>query len=267
MGTTNISSLQALLSHIWRLVICNKRFDPNEEITYRVVGKPIAIRFGSGNKFEGKTILFCGVEEGSIDIEVCLFPETIGALAIDEEFMDVLTLAQLCYRTFSTFWVFSYKSNATTYPTIPAFSFPLIRSSSIHLHFTVKFRPVSCHSIRSGSFDPQFNEDDNKDLQFLEASLLVSEQIKWQSSRKEQHPMSRAKIASIGQSFLSCFSTPTIFLKISCDGDSLLINLLMLGEFAVEKLIASFWGDDNEECLDQFHLVKNVVEKLGYEIW
>ncbi|PPS14781.1 hypothetical protein GOBAR_AA05792 [Gossypium barbadense] len=160
MGTNNISSLQALLSLIWRLVICNKRFDPNEEITYRVVvgckrrlsklpdncfrnvilgvfvtmkakelleqetentawtmnrkiatvteesskmffeswtaspkfGKPIAIRFGSGNKFEGKTILFCGVEEGSIDIEVCLFAETMGALAIDEEFMDVLTL-------------------------------------------------------------------------------------------------------------------------------------------------------------------------------
>ncbi|KAK8270752.1 hypothetical protein V6Z12_D11G218100 [Gossypium hirsutum] len=187
MGT-NISSLQALLSHIWRSVIRNKRFDPNEETTYRVVvgarprlpelpdnyfgnailgvlvtmkakelleqgtgnaawtmnrkistvteesskmffeswtaspkfvtmstfksnglttsssprfnmygndfgwGKPIAVRSGSGNKFEGKTTLFCGAEEGSIDIEVCLFPETMEALAIDEEFMDVVTL-------------------------------------------------------------------------------------------------------------------------------------------------------------------------------
>ncbi|TYI88754.1 hypothetical protein E1A91_D03G005200v1 [Gossypium mustelinum] len=186
--------------------------------------------------------------------------------------------AQLCYRTFSTFWVFSHKSNATTYPTIPAFSFPSIRSSSIRLHFPAKLRPVSCHSIRSGSFDPQFNEDDDKDLQFLEASLLVSEtvshyrmlrqgiteEIKWQSSRREQHPMSRAKIASIGQSFLSRFPTPTIFLKISCDGDFLLP--IIVGEFAVEKLIASFWGDDNGECPDQFHLVKNVVEKLGYEV-
>ncbi|KAG8474951.1 hypothetical protein CXB51_031660 [Gossypium anomalum] len=115
--------------------------------------------------------------------------------------------AQLCYRTFSTFWVFSHKSNATTYPTIPAFSFPSICSSSIRLHFTAKLRSVSCHSIRSGSFDPQFNEDD------------------------------------------------------------VLTNLLMLGEFAFEKLIASFWGDDNEECPDQFHLVQNVVEKLGYEVW
>ncbi|TYI01709.1 hypothetical protein ES332_A11G220400v1 [Gossypium tomentosum] len=172
MGTNNISSLQALLSHIWRLVICNKRFDPNEEITYRVVvgckrrlsklpdncfrnvilgvfvtmkakellekatentawtmnrkiatvteesskmffeswtASPKFVTMSSfrsnslttsisprfymyGNKFEGKTILFCGVEEGSIDIEVCLFAETMGALAIDEEFMDVLTL-------------------------------------------------------------------------------------------------------------------------------------------------------------------------------
>ncbi|MBA0590535.1 uncharacterized acetyltransferase At3g50280 [Gossypium raimondii] len=187
MGT-NISSLQALLSHIWRSVIRNKRFDPNEETTYRVVvgvrprlpelpdnyfgnailgvlvtmkakelleqgtgnaawtmnrkiatvteesskmffeswtaspkfvtmitfksnglttsssprfnmygndfgwGKPIAVRSGSGNKFEGKTTLFCGAEEGSIDIEVCLFPETMEALAIDEEIMDAVTL-------------------------------------------------------------------------------------------------------------------------------------------------------------------------------
>ncbi|KAK5842414.1 hypothetical protein PVK06_004767 [Gossypium arboreum] len=129
--------------------------------------------------------------------------------------------AQFCYRTFSTFWVFSHKSNATTYPTIPIFSFPSIRSSSIRLHFTVKLRPISCYSIHNGSFDPQFNKDDDKDLQFLETSLLVS----------------------------------------------VLITLLMLGEFAFEKLIASFWGDDNGECPDQFHLVKNVVEKLGYEVW
>ncbi|KAG8488012.1 hypothetical protein CXB51_018131 [Gossypium anomalum] len=93
------------------------------------------------------------------------------------------------------------------------------------------------------------------------------------SFQREQHLMSKAKITSIGQSFLSRFPTPTIFLKISCDGDFLLpiivvlINLLMLGEFAFEKLIASFWGDDNGEYPDQFHLVQNVVEKLGYEVW
>ncbi|XWS29809.1 hypothetical protein CRYUN_Cryun24cG0062100 [Craigia yunnanensis] len=37
IATHNISSLQALLSHIWRSVIRNKNFDPNEETNYRVV--------------------------------------------------------------------------------------------------------------------------------------------------------------------------------------------------------------------------------------
>lgn len=76
--------------------------------------------------------------------------------------------------------------------------------------------------------------------------------------------MSRAKINSIGKPFLSRFPSPTIFLKISCDGDFLLP--IIVGEFAVEKLIASFWGDDIGDNPDQFHLVKNVVEKLGYEV-
>lgn len=34
--------------------------------------------------------------------------------------------------------------------------------------------------------------------------------------------MSRAKITSIGQAFLSRFPSPTIFLKIPCDGEFLL---------------------------------------------
>ncbi|KAG8488643.1 hypothetical protein CXB51_016714 [Gossypium anomalum] len=125
--------------------------------------------------------------------------------------------AQLCYRTFSTFWVFSHKSNVTTYPTIPAFSFPSICSSSICLHFTAKLQPVSCHSICSGSFDPQFNEDDGKDLQFLEASLLVS-----------------GIYVQENQQYISLYF-----------GSVVLFN----------------------KCPDQFHLVQNVVEKLGYEVW
>ena len=34
VGTNNISSLQALLSHLWRSAICNKKLDPNEEMGY-----------------------------------------------------------------------------------------------------------------------------------------------------------------------------------------------------------------------------------------
>ncbi|KAK8673331.1 hypothetical protein V6N13_111675 [Hibiscus sabdariffa] len=188
---------------------------------------------------------------------------------------------QLCSRTFSTFWVFSDSSNASYHPA-PSFSFPSLRLYSIRLHFTASSRPspkrvvISCHSIH-GRFGPQFSNEDDPDHQFLEASLLVTEtvshyrmlrkgfkeEIKWQSSRR-QHPMSRPKITSIGQSFLSRFPSPTIFLKISCDGDFLLP--IVVGEFAVKKLIPSFWREENGKCPDQFHLVKHVVERLGYEV-
>ncbi|XVF84442.1 hypothetical protein PTKIN_Ptkin17bG0037100 [Pterospermum kingtungense] len=187
MDTNNISSLQALLSHIWRSVIRNKNFDPSEETNYRVVvgarqrlpelpdnyfgnallsgfvsmkakellgqgignvawqmnkfiatvteesfrkfletwpaspklitlgnitknnalatsssprfnmygndfgwGKPIAIRSGSANKFDGKITTFCGAEEGCIDIEACLSPKTLEGMANDIEFMDIV---------------------------------------------------------------------------------------------------------------------------------------------------------------------------------
>ncbi|OMO58123.1 Transferase [Corchorus olitorius] len=51
-------------------------------------GKPIAVRSGLANKFDGKITLFRGAEEGSIDIEACLSPETLEAMGNDEEFMD-----------------------------------------------------------------------------------------------------------------------------------------------------------------------------------
>ncbi|MBA0770209.1 hypothetical protein Gotri_018871 [Gossypium trilobum] len=37
IGTDKISSLQALLSHIWRCVIRNRRVDPNQQTSYRLV--------------------------------------------------------------------------------------------------------------------------------------------------------------------------------------------------------------------------------------
>ncbi|XWS41885.1 hypothetical protein CRYUN_Cryun17cG0120900 [Craigia yunnanensis] len=183
---TNISSLQALLSHFWRSAVRNKKLDPNEEMRYcmpigarprlhelpeqyfgnaikygiitmkakelqeqrigdiaremnRMVatqtgeelkndfeswiaspklmtavmrnvmitsssprfnmygndfgwGEPISIRSGSGNKIDGMLTLFCGAEEGSIDIEACLLPETLDAMANDQEFLDTLTI-------------------------------------------------------------------------------------------------------------------------------------------------------------------------------
>ncbi|PSR91203.1 Transferase protein [Actinidia chinensis var. chinensis] len=53
-------------------------------------GKPVAVRSGLANKRDGKITLFPGVEEGSIDIEVCLSPETLLAMGDDEEFMEAI---------------------------------------------------------------------------------------------------------------------------------------------------------------------------------
>ncbi|OMO92118.1 Transferase [Corchorus olitorius] len=55
-------------------------------------GKPVAVRNGLGNKCDGKITVFCGAEEGSIDVELCLVPETLEAMATDEEFMDTVTV-------------------------------------------------------------------------------------------------------------------------------------------------------------------------------
>ncbi|KAM5576598.1 putative acetyltransferase [Rosa sericea] len=51
-------------------------------------GRPVAVRSGSGNKFDGKLTVFAGAEEGSIDFEVCLSTQTLQALAEDAEFME-----------------------------------------------------------------------------------------------------------------------------------------------------------------------------------
>ncbi|XP_057420782.1 protein ENHANCED PSEUDOMONAS SUSCEPTIBILITY 1-like [Lotus japonicus] len=49
-------------------------------------GKPVTVRSGRANKGYGKITVFAGVEEGSIDIEVCLPIEILEALGIDPEF-------------------------------------------------------------------------------------------------------------------------------------------------------------------------------------
>ncbi|GLU13534.1 hypothetical protein SLE2022_301670 [Rubroshorea leprosula] len=184
-GSDNISSLQALLAHIWRSICRTKHLDSNEEISHRLTvgvrprlqsllpqqyfgnavqfgnltlkagellegglgtvslqmnkmvaahteeklknflmlwpksprlittsmvnatsalnaigshryevygndfgwGRPIALRSGPGNKFNGMIVVCPGVEDGSIDIEACLLPETLHALASDQDFM------------------------------------------------------------------------------------------------------------------------------------------------------------------------------------
>ncbi|KAH9662513.1 BFN domain-containing protein [Citrus sinensis] len=143
-----------------------------------------------------------------------------------------------------------------------------------------------CKSSR-GSFGRRFSKNaDDHDHDFLQASLLVPEtmwhhrmrkqgyreNMKWQSSGqlvpfsvRTKEP--RGDVTSIGPEFLRRFQSPTIFLKISCDGDFLLP--IIVGEFAVDKLLYALLedgGDEVGDCPDQFQFVKNVVEKLGYEV-
>lgn len=56
-------------------------------------GKPLAIRSGKANKFDGKISAFPGREgNGSVDLEVVLAPETMAGLENDMEFMQYVTI-------------------------------------------------------------------------------------------------------------------------------------------------------------------------------
>ncbi|KAL5556970.1 hypothetical protein UlMin_039206 [Ulmus minor] len=53
-------------------------------------GKPLAVRSGPGNKCDGKLTVFEGKDDGSIDFEACLSPETHEAMVSDAEFMEYI---------------------------------------------------------------------------------------------------------------------------------------------------------------------------------
>ncbi|KAF3629142.1 putative eukaryotic translation initiation factor 3 subunit F-like [Capsicum annuum] len=56
-------------------------------------GRPVAVRSGRANKFDGKISAFPGREGGgSVDLEVILSPETMEGLESDPEFMQFVTV-------------------------------------------------------------------------------------------------------------------------------------------------------------------------------
>ncbi|XP_065856660.1 bifunctional nuclease 1 isoform X2 [Euphorbia lathyris] len=144
---------------------------------------------------------------------------------------------------------------------------------------------VSCKSSDGSSFDGgrSTNVPDDQDHEFLQASLLYSETAfhdrmrrrglgeetrwrlpgRWDPSRAISRPSSDSSF--VGHEFLRRFQSPTIFLKVSCDGEFLLP--IIVGEFAIEKLLDAFRSKNEEgDCPDQFQLVRNLVEKLGYKV-
>jgi len=55
-------------------------------------GRPVAVRSGRANKFDGKISAFPGREGGgSVDLEVVLAPETMAGLESDPEFMQYVS--------------------------------------------------------------------------------------------------------------------------------------------------------------------------------
>ncbi|KAK9168194.1 hypothetical protein Syun_000334 [Stephania yunnanensis] len=55
-------------------------------------GRPVAVRSGMANKFDGKMSAFPGREgDGSVDLEVCLAPETMDGIENDQEFMQYVS--------------------------------------------------------------------------------------------------------------------------------------------------------------------------------
>ncbi|CAN0918905.1 Bifunctional nuclease 2 [Linum grandiflorum] len=126
--------------------------------------------------------------------------------------------------------------------------------------------------------------DHADDLNFLPASLLLPEtlshhrmrrqgfldEMTWQSYSKlfpsslQGRGLTRADPGTLGIEFLRRFKNPTIFLRISCDGDFLLP--ISVGEFAVDKLLDALPGDNCGGCPDHFQVVKNIVGKLDHEV-
>ncbi|KEH31455.1 putative shikimate O-hydroxycinnamoyltransferase [Medicago truncatula] len=52
-------------------------------------GKPVAVRSGGANKSDGTITMFSGIEEGSIDVEVCLSYDILEAMGNDPQFIHI----------------------------------------------------------------------------------------------------------------------------------------------------------------------------------
>ncbi|KAK6930441.1 hypothetical protein RJ641_004535 [Dillenia turbinata] len=81
-------------------ILASNSFVPSSSPRFNVYGydfgwgKPVAVRSGVAHKIDGLLTFNAGVEDGSMDIEVCLLAEKLEALEKDEEFMQTVTLGQ-----------------------------------------------------------------------------------------------------------------------------------------------------------------------------
>uniref|UniRef100_A0A7N0V1E1 BFN domain-containing protein n=1 Tax=Kalanchoe fedtschenkoi TaxID=63787 RepID=A0A7N0V1E1_KALFE len=145
----------------------------------------------------------------------------------------------------------------------------------------MRFRPV--RSRRSHLFFVCCQSDGSHQRpdDFIQASILLSghyRQLKYgftqngsgQPAPHKRTPFSlplkepQRSIGAIGQGILRRFQNPTVFLKISCDGDFLLP--IAVGEHAIDRLTDASWETEDGDHPNQFQFVKNLVLRLGYEV-
>ncbi|XP_059454314.1 bifunctional nuclease 2-like [Corylus avellana] len=192
--------------------------------------------------------------------------------------------ARLCVRTVSGFGTLSDQGNASRSSSNPgSIRFGVGAKRCRRL---LPILVVSCKSSRgtAGLGGGSGNAGDDSGHEFLEASLLLSETFlhyrmwkqgflkerKWQSWPGQLAPFSgqgkkpRVGVDLIGKDLFHHFQSPTIFLKISCDGEFLLP--IIVGDSAIQKLIEPQLEDKNGDSPDQFQFVRNLLEKLDYEV-
>ncbi|KAF5735905.1 putative Wound-responsive family protein [Tripterygium wilfordii] len=194
--------------------------------------------------------------------------------------------AQLCLRTVSGFRAFSDQAYLT-----PCVKDSFTASSSsfrLSFRFGWKATPfrggprlvlISCKSSYPGSFFGA-RSGNGDDYEYLEASILLPGSFGLDNLQlrigksvtcellsmdgRWPHRPKEPRVSAIEEDFLRRFQSPTIFLKISCDGDFLLP--ISVGEFAIQKLIDNLEENANGECPDQFELVHDVSERLGCDV-
>ncbi|KAL4582789.1 hypothetical protein LXL04_007348 [Taraxacum kok-saghyz] len=191
---------------------------------------------------------------------------------------------QLCARTFLSSGAGDFADHQTLFSAQLRCSSPSISYFTPKVVYYRRRRSksvvISCNSSR-GRRSEDYGYQDGDD--YLEASVLMTETlmhyqmriqgyqeaIKWQPTARlspisGQGKSLRTNIQTFGPEFLSQYRNPTIFLKISCDCDGDYLLPIIVGEYAVEKLIGSTLED--EGFPNHFQLVRNIVGKLGYEV-
>ncbi|XP_010683029.2 bifunctional nuclease 2 [Beta vulgaris subsp. vulgaris] len=192
--------------------------------------------------------------------------------------------AQLCLRTFqisgfgpsSSLDQSKYFTHSLKFPNSSQFSLQFLTHKKIS-----KSGFISCKNHSHGKFYPKSYHNQSDD-EYVEASLLITETAKHYHLRKQgfreeaktyaghyasnfaQVKHRRNDVNSIGLSILRRFRHPTIFLKISCEEDFLLP--IVVGEFAVEKLIDSLNEGNDEDYPNSFQFIRNLVVGLENEV-